>query len=169
MVALVGFSGSRSLPASFGGLVGQLVLSVLDSGRGVAVGCAPGLDSMVRSHAPGAQVFVVKGRGARYFASRSIECVRAVGSSGAGSGWVSFPGCKCPAGLLPCSNPFRGFGSGSWASSALAAHLRVPVVVFGVQVEDLPSSWGSWVPAAESGIWSLGFRLVPVTSQLSLF
>ena len=169
MSALVGFSGSRRLPASFGGLVSGLVGSVLASGRGIAVGCAPGLDALARAAAPGAQVFRVEGSHPGAFAARSIACVRAVAESGSGCGWVSFPDSLCPAGLLPCSNPFRGLGSGSWASAALAANCGVPVVVFGLPAHSLPQSWGSWGPAAQSGVWSGGFRLVPAVTQLSLF
>lgn len=174
MSSLVGFSGSRSLPASAGRPVSALVASVLASGRGVAVGCAPGLDSLVQSACPSAEVFRVSsfgsGRGA--FAARSVACVRAVAASGSGAGWVSFPGALCPGGLVPSSVQsacFCGLGSGSWASAALAAGLGIPLVVFGLPVHFLPSSWGSWVPAAASGPWSSGFRLVPAQEQLSLF
>lgn len=170
--ALVGFSGSRSLPASAGRSVPALVSSVLASGRGVAVGCAPGLDSLVRSACPSAEVFRVAGAGRGAFAARSVACVRAVAASGSGAGWVSFPGALCPRGLVPSSTQsacFCGLGSGSWASAALAAGLGVPLVVFGLPVNSLPSSWGSWVPAAASGPWSSGFRLVPGQEQLSLF
>lgn len=169
--ALVGFSGSRSLPASFSGVVQGLVSSVVGAGRGVAVGCAPGLDSMVRSACPSAQVFTVSGSGRGAFATRSVACVQAVAGSGSGAGWVSFPGCTCPNGLVPSpasSLCFCGLGSGSWASAALAAGLGVPVVVFGVPSSSLPSGWGRWV-CAGSGPWASGFRLVPAVQQLGLF
>lgn len=49
--SFVGFGGSRGLPsvASPGGLVSQVVASVVSSGRGVAVGCASGADAAVLS------------------------------------------------------------------------------------------------------------------------
>lgn len=49
----VGFTGSRSLPsfASQGGLVWQVVASVLSSGRSISTGCAIGADSAVISAA----------------------------------------------------------------------------------------------------------------------
>lgn len=172
MSALVGFSGSRSLHASFAGQVAGLVSSVSASGRGVAVGCAPGLDALVRAACPSASVFRVSGGGRGAFAARSVSCVRAVASSGPGCGWLSWPGSLCPGGLLPSGSSsacFCGLGSGSWASAALAAGLGVPVVVFGLPVHSLPSSWGCWVPAGGSPPWSSGFRLVPVVQQLSLF
>ena len=167
--ALVGFSGSRSLPASFGGLVSSLVASVLSSGRGVAVGCAPGLDALVRAACPEAEVYRVDGSNPGAFAARSVACVRAVAASGSGAGWVSVPGAECPAGLLPCASPFRGLGSGSWASAALAAHLGLPVLVFGLPAHCLPRAWGSWVAASASGPWASGYLLVPAVRQLALF
>lgn len=170
--ALVGFSGSRSLPATFGGLAAELAGSVVASGRGVAVGCAPGLDAMVRASCPGAEVFRVAGSGRGDFAARSVACVQAVAASGVGAGWVSFPACRCPAGLVPssvASRCFRGLGSGSWASAALAAGLGLTVIVFGLSASQLPASWGTWSPAAVSGPWSHGFRLTPAVQQLSLF
>ncbi len=52
-VALIGFSGSRSLPASASPLVAGVVRSVLRSGRGVAVGCCLGTDRLALSAALG--------------------------------------------------------------------------------------------------------------------
>lgn len=48
---LVGFTGSRSLSPRFSGLVGAVVQSVVQSGRGVAVGDAAGADAFVRVRA----------------------------------------------------------------------------------------------------------------------
>ena len=170
-MSLVGFEGSRSLPASFAPVVSALVSSVLASGRIPATGCARGLDQFVRSACPSAVVFSASsfgvGRGA--FAARSVALVRAVAASGPGAGFVVFPGRPCPAGLAPSSSPsacFCGLGSGSWASAAFAAGLGLPVVVFGLPASSLPASWGSWV-CAGGGVWSSGFLLVP--AQASLF
>lgn len=170
---LVGFSGSRSLSVAHRPLVSALVASVVGAGRCVAVGCAPGLDSYVRREEGSSVVFRVEeyGSGAGAFAARSVACVQAVAASGSGCGWVSFPDVPCPCGLRPssvASRCFCGLGSGSWASAALAAGLRIPVVVFGLPVHALPAAWGEWVPAAVSGPWSSGFRLVPSQQQLSL-
>ena len=173
MTSLVGFSGSRSLCSSSAPLVGGLIASVLQSGRGVAVGCAPGLDSLVRSSCSSARVFRAASYSPADLVARSCLCVRSVAASGAGAGWVSFPDCRCPSGLAPSSVDsfcFCGLGSGSWASAALAVGLEVPLVVFGVPSSSLPSSWGSWA-ALSSGAWSGGFMLspAPVRCQLSLF
>lgn len=168
-VRLVGFSGSRSLSGSFRGLVSGLVGSVSRAGLGVAVGCCSGLDSLVRSVCPSAVVFSADSWSPAALVSRSVACVQAVASSG--GSWVSFPGSSCPPSVRPsavASRCFSGSGSGSWASAALAAGLGLPVVVFGLSRDQLPGSWGSWVPAG-SGPWSRGFRLVPPAQQLSLF
>ncbi len=168
-LVLVGFSGSRSLSASAGGVVGPLVASVAASGRGEAVGCASGLDQLVRLACPSAVVFRAASRRPAALVARSVSLVRAVAASGSGCGLVVFPGCACPAGLLPSSVPSRcfcGLGSGSWASAALAAGLGVPVVVFGVPLSSLPAAWGAWSPAGV-GVWAVGWRLSLV--QRSLF
>ena len=179
MVApLVGFCGSRSLsdPASKR-LVSRVVSSVLASGRSVAVGCALGADALVRASAPSASVFRASsfGGGSRRspLARRSATLVSTVSSSGPGAGFVGFVSSPCPADLAPSpssSRCFRGLGSGSWASLALAAGLGLPVVVFpaGLSPAYLPASWGSWAPL--SGTWSSGYRLVPVLPpQATLF
>lgn len=173
VVALVGFSGSRSLSVSYCGQVAGLVASVTGSGRGVAVGCASGLDSLVRSASPGARVFRASSMRPAALVSRSVEMVQAVAGSGPGCGLVVFPGCAYPVGLKPSrssSRCFCGLGSGSWATAALAVGLGVPVVVFGVSTADLPVSWGAWSPGGSSGVWAAGFRLVSsVPVQQSLF
>ncbi len=176
-MTLIGFCGSRSLPASSGALVSRVVGSVLRSGRGVAVGCAPGADALVRCAAPYASVFRASsfGVGRSSFARRSAALASAVSSSGRGAGFVGFVSYPCPPGVVSSPLPsrcFSGAGSGSWASLALAAGLGLPVVVFpvGFPSSALPSSWGgSWSPLAGVA-WSGGFRFVPAPSpQGSLF
>lgn len=75
---LVGFEGSRSLPSSFAPIVARLVSSVVASGRGVATGCAGGLDALVRAAAPSAQVFSASafGCGRGSFARRTTALVQ---------------------------------------------------------------------------------------------
>lgn len=177
MSALVGFCGSRVLPSVFSPLVSSCVSSVAVSGRGVAVGCASGADAFVRRACSSAVVFSASsfGSGRDSFAARSAAFVRAVAASGSGCGLVAFVSSPCPVGLLPASSAsrcFAGFGSGSWASVALAVGLDVPVVVFpcvpsGVSpLSVLPYSWtGSWVSSG-SGVWSSGFRFVSSSAAL---
>ncbi len=161
----VGFSGSRSLSASQFSAV-ELAVSGL-CGQPVSVGCAAGVDELVRRLVPSARVFRVSdcgfsGRGA--FAARSVACVRSVAVSG--GLWVSFPSLvsDCPA-LVPSSSSsrcFSGSGSGSWASLAFAAGLGVRCLVW------LPSvAAPSWLsPVSGCPGW---FEFVPSGGQLSLF
>ena len=167
----VGFTGSRSLPASFRVLVASAVAGLAPAP--VVVGCAAGADAFVRSAAPGARVFRAasfagpwRGR----LAARSAAMVRFVAASPSPL-LVGFVSGSCPAGLVPspaASACFAGVGSGSWASLALAAGLGVPVVVFwcGPGPVALPPAWGSWVAAG--GPLVGGWRLVPPAVQLSL-
>ena len=166
MSAFVGFSGSRSLSPAFAPLVRRVVASVVGSGRPVAVGCAAGLDAVVRSACPSAVVFSAAsfGVGRSSFARRSAALVSAC------SALVVFPSSPCPAGLVPSASAsacFCGLGSGSWASAAFAAGLGLPVVVFPCGFSALPS-WGAW-SVAGAGCWAAGFRLVSAPAQPALF
>lgn len=165
--AAVGFSGSRSVPCAESVAAVRRAVAAVGAGVPVSVGCASGVDELVRSLCPRARVFSVaevgfSGRGA--FARRSQLCVESVAVPG--GVWVSFPGGACPAGLLPSaslSRCFSGFGSGSWASLALAAGLRVPCLLFLPPGVAAPAGWGF---VAGGGGWF--FRAAPAV-QLSLF
>ena len=177
-MALVGFSGSRSLPVSFASFVACVVAAFARSGRGVAVGCARGADALVRAGAASCgaplSVFSVAsgafGAGRAAFARRSVALVRAVAASGAGSGFVGFVSVPCPSGVAPAPSWRSGARvSGSWSSVALAAGLGVPVVVVwcasGAPV--LPS-WpaGSWAPVALCG--ASAWRWCPASAPARL-
>ena len=142
--SVVGFSGSRSFVAPAGLL--PAVFSVVPASASVVVGCARGLDFSVRVAFPRARVFYAfayaPGRGA--FARRSVAVVGAF-SSAPSSVWVSFPASPCPAGLVSSPLPavcFRGLGSGSWASLALASGLGVPCFVWLPPTVSPPAGWG---------------------------
>ena len=123
----VAFSGSR-LSGSSAAASCRAFLPAVGSFSGlVGVGCASGVDSLVRSAFPSASVFRVQPPLSRAaFAARSARLVRWVSAS---SGLlVVFPVGAAPARLAP-SVSFRGFGSGSWGSAALALGLGVPVLV----------------------------------------
>lgn len=132
----VGFSGSRNPGGAIPSGVICAAIAAVSPSASVLVGCAKGVDAVVRS-ALGSrcQVFSVSsgqwgsGRGA--FAGRSTACVKAVAA--AGGLWVSFPCSACPVGLLPSgssSKCFSGSGSGTWASLAYALGSGVPCLVF---------------------------------------
>lgn len=135
---VVGFSGSRKSGArpalAAAGFLRSLRGSSF-SGK-VAVGCAAGVDSVVRGAGfPAARLSVFRVAsfagsrpvGAWAFAARSAALVRSVAA--ARGVLVAFPLGACPTGVAPSSS-FRGCGSGSWGSVALALGLGCPVLVF---------------------------------------
>ena len=139
--SVVGFSGSRSGPgAGAVPLLGVLAASV---GSEVRVGCARGVDEFVRSSCSSPVVFQAVGRSPAALVTRSVRLVRSLAGSPS-SLLVVVPGRACPAGLVSGSSWCSGFGSGSWASAALAVGLGVPVLVWVGCPSWLPA-WGSWV------------------------
>jgi hypothetical protein len=162
--SVVGVSGSRSAGPGCVRAVSWAVGQVA-SGASVVTGCMSGIDRVARSLVPGAVVFQASrfGRGRGRFARRSIAAVRRVAASGrAGGGpgmalWVSAPGRACPRGLAPSASPsacFAGFGSGSWASLALALGLGVRALVWLPSGVAPPSGWGlSLLCRGRSGAW----------------
>jgi len=123
----VAFSGSRLSGSLAADSCSAFLPSLSGFGGLVGVGCASGVDSLVRSAFPSAQVFRVQPPLSRAaFAARSARLVHWVAAA---SGLlVVFPLGAAPAGLAP-SVSFRGFGSGSWGSVALALGLGVSVLV----------------------------------------
>jgi hypothetical protein len=100
------------------------LVSLLPAGSSVLVGCATGVDACVRAAVRARplslSVFQASFRSRTGLAQRSARLVRAV--------WAQ-AGCLlvCPAGSCPVqvqpSRSFRGYGSGSWGSLALAVGL----------------------------------------------
>jgi hypothetical protein len=126
------FSGSRVVGSS-AFVSCRSFLPVLGGFSGsVSVGCASGVDSVVRCSFPSASVFsvssfLVGGRVCRAsFARRSSALVSFCASSG--GLLVAFPLGACPPSVVPSSS-FFGAGSGSWGSVALAVGLGCPVLV----------------------------------------
>lgn len=177
-VVSVGFSGGRSLGAGGAAALAALLPSVPRAGVRLSVGCAAGADWLVRSAcvgSPSLLVFSVAsgwfGRGRSAFARRSSRFVRSVARGSRGL-VVVVPSAPCPAGVVP-SRSFRGGGSGSWGSAALALGLGRRVLLWLPSASLLPSWSGvSWSSVgslgAPRGGWFLG---VPVASavQLRLF
>jgi len=141
-----GFSGSRSLPASFSALVSSVV-SGLPAGAPAGVGDARGADELVRAACPAAVVFSPSFAGRGGFAARSAALVRWVAAGGAGSCFFVFVSSPCPPEVRP-SRSFRGCGSGSWGSAALAFGLGLPVRVF----------WCGPGPAPAFPAWAESFQ-----------
>lgn len=171
------FSGSRHLPALQCSIAKFALISAAASGKwsSIGVGCAPGLDASIRHHpsfkSHPHRVFRAKSRLSRHLVERSVLMVEVLsGSASGGPGaLLCMPGKPCPVGLVPSRNAvkcFSGFGSGTWASAALAAGRGCTVYVAGVAPALLPLSWGAWQRSPEfAGFW----RLVPAASQSSLF
>ena len=138
--SLVGFSGSRSVVPP----VLSSVLPLVPSSAAVLVGCARGVDAAVRSSLSArcrVRVFRASsfGSGRASFARRSAALVRSL--SACRGVLVCFPGRACPAGVRP-SSVFRGFGSGSWGSAALAVGLGVRVCLWLPSGLSVPAAWG---------------------------
>ena len=155
--SVVGVSGSRSASPGCARAVAW-ALHQLAPGASVVTGCMSGIDRVARSAAPSALVFQASrfGRGRGRFARRSTAVVQHVSRS-ASALWVSAPGRACPQGLMPSprsSACFAGFGSGSWASLALALGLGVRALVWLPVGITPPPSWGLGLACAgQAGAW----------------
>jgi hypothetical protein len=177
-VRSVGFSGSRSPSRGAVAALSEL-LPLVPSLCRVSVGCARGVDALVRAYfrsSPSLLVFSVAsgrfGSGRSAFARRSVACVRSVARGDRGL-LVAFPSSPvCPAGVRP-SRSFNGEGSGTWGSVALALG-RGRRVLLWLPSGSLPPVWSgvSWSCAGAlltcSGCWWLGVSVLPPV-QLSLF
>lgn len=169
-VPVVGFSGSRILPA--GCPVSIAVSAAVSAGcDSFVVGCADGVDLAVREYLSGFDSISVSvfsasdyGSGRSSFARRSVAAVKAV--SAGGGAWVCLAGSACPPGLVPSSSSsacFCGLGSGSWASLAFAVGCGVPSALWLPAGVFPPASWGF---SSCGGGW---FIWRPSVVQLSLF
>jgi hypothetical protein len=171
----VGFSGSRHLSGAGLAALSSL-FPLVPSGCHVVVGCASGADLVVRLHwvqasptafASGGRlcVFAVEsgrwGSGRSAFARRSAAVVAAVPAGGL---LVVVPGSVSPPpGVVPCRS-FRGGGSGSWGSAALALGNGRRVLLW-LPAGALPPAWAGVSWSSISGWWLGVFS----SSQLSLF
>lgn len=173
-VRSVGFSGSRSCPSAAAAVRSVLPFVPASSCR-VSVGCARGVDAVVRSFFAGSSsLLVFSARSSRFsgagfvaaLSRRSAASVRAVarGSSGL---LVVAPSGVCPSGVRP-SRSFRGCGSGSWGSAAFGVGLGRRVLLF--SPVGAPSwSGGSWVAVSGASGWWFWVPSSPSCVQLSLF
>ena len=96
----VAFSGSRLCGSPAVASCSSFLRFVGVGSSSVGVGCARGVDALVRASFPSALVFsVVAGSGRGGFASRSARLVR--WSLAGGGCVVAFPSGACPAGVVP--------------------------------------------------------------------
>lgn len=173
----VGFSGSRS-PSRAAVLALESVLPLVPlQGCRISVGCARGIDSLVRAYfrsSPSLLVFSVAsdrfGVGRSAFARRSVACMRSVARGDRGL-LVALPSSPCcPAGVSP-SRRFFGGGSGTFGSVAFALGSGRRVLLW-LPSGCLPPAWAgvewSVSGSAPVGCWWFGVP-VPVSVQLSFF
>ena len=174
-VSSVGFSGSRSpSPAALSALASVCAV-VPFSGCRVSVGCARGIDLAVRGVFSGSRSLLVFSAAAPRFAVagsagalalRSAACVRSVAPGRRGL-LVVLPSGACPAGVRPgCS--FRGCGSGSWGSAALAVGLGRRVVVW-LPADVAPPAWAGFSWSFLGAGWWFCSPAPAASVQLSLF
>ena len=130
------FCGSRH--GSAGASLFVPAFAAAFSSAPVRVGCARGVDALVRDAFPDAGVFRATGAGRGPLAARSERLVRAGGPAGALL--VAFPSTSVPPARCVVGQVFRGGGSGSWGAVALALGLGYPVLVW------VPSVVASSVP-----------------------
>jgi hypothetical protein len=178
MVPFVAFCGSRLLSSSASLLVSRVVRSVVAGGRGVAVGCCSGADSLVLASAlalPSAPlaVFAVGAPSGSGFCSFSAPLPLLL-SAGAAVRWCSGGPSSVPlaARLARRSLACVGFAAGSGPGAGLvcfglsalsrgsllacraAASAGLPVFSFGAQLSLPPLGAGAWVASPGAGVWA---------------
>ena len=128
------FSGSRH--GSAAARVFLPAFAAMFSTASVRVGCASGVDALVRDAFPSAGVFRAGlGRGA--LVARSVRLVRASGADG--GLLIAFPALDTPPRGCRVGQSFCGGGSGTWGSVALALGLGYPVLVWCASVVYSPT------------------------------
>ena len=174
-VSSVGFSGSRSPSRGALSALALVCAAVPRSGCRVSVGCARGVDAAVRGAFAGSRSLLVFSATAPRFARagavgalalRSAACVRSVARGRRGL-LVVVPSGACPADVRP-GRSFRGCGSGSWGSAALAVGLGRRVVVW-LHPSVVPPAWAGFSWSSLGCRWWLCSPLPAAPMQLSLF
>lgn len=156
----IAFTGAREIHPDRAALIREIAVKATSGRATVLVGCASGADEAVRRAALTAKVVSVRDflhipAAKARLAARSAALVQALVKQTPHSCLIAFPGAPCPPGLKPCRYPFKGHGSGTWATVALTLSYHVPCFVFPPFVPDedrrplppaqvLPSWWGTW-------------------------
>lgn len=181
--------GSRSLPASAGGLVARVCAALVRSGGSLVVGCAVGADSLVLSSALSGVVpvssvrcfaaFGVGGVGSAGAVS-AVSVVAAFAAAGGSVEWLVSGALSVPvrarlaarsravvsaasAGLVAFLSSPSSRGSLGAASFAAARGLRVVAFPAGFSGAAAPplGPAGAWVPCEKSGVWASAWVWVP--------
>jgi hypothetical protein len=146
----------------------NVIAVLVPSDLPVSVGCAGGLDALVRGYFPAKQLHifeVVKPANRWEFARRSMACILSI-PAGAEGLVIALAGRLCPVGVKP-SRQFQGQGSGTWGSVAYAlGHGRRVLVSIHVPPCWVGVTW-SPAPGLPAGWW-LGEPAQSQDSQLNL-
>jgi hypothetical protein len=159
---MVGFTGSRRPPASLAAAAECVAVLVGSMGLPVGVGCASGIDAIIRETIGHARLFEAAGAEPWQFAERSAALVEACRHARGWDSLAAFPASPCPAGLIPShswARCFNGSGSGTWATAAYAAGVGLPLVVFGsVELPEWGGVWEvvQWGPLAGGKVFRAG-------------
>lgn len=168
----VAFTGSRTLPFDYRFIATTLVKSLVKEQR-VFVGCATGVDSIVRDLCSWAEIFSVSsgkwGVGASAFARRSVAMLEALQSSAASHLLVAIPVGSAPSNLVPSKFWKSASGQGTWGTVAVAIGRGIPCLLF---AKYLPA--GGWGFKKLAGDWwffagGSSSKSEPESEQLSLF
>ena len=170
---MVGFCGSRSLPASASSLVRSVVASVAASGAGLASGCAAGADALAISAAlslglaPRLSVFAAFGPGgvgAAGSSSAPAVVARAAAAGASVSWWAGGPASvPLRARLARRSLAFVQALAASPSPSGLVAFVSAPPPRRSFGPGPFPSCGsGSWSSVAAAALLGLSVVVFPV-------
>ena len=119
----IAFTGPRKVTLE----QAQMVLGKLSelNAQSYHVGCASGVDQMVREYFYSATIYFAEGGQPWQLAARSKRMVNSCYKLGSAK-LIAFPNKPCPNGVKRCSS-FSGKGSGTWGTIAYAKHLGMDV------------------------------------------
>lgn len=136
--SIIGIGGARRCGCKESAAELLKFLSYIPKSKKVVVGCARGIDKVVRDvRGSNCKVFEADKQPhaivAHRLVARSIACVSACATSNSSGLWVSFPIHACPASIAPSPDSracFNGSGSGSWSSLAYAIGSGISAIAF---------------------------------------
>jgi hypothetical protein len=163
----IGFTGSRD-GFSNNALVSQIARAVHGAGHVILVGCANGVDAIIRQSVPYKIYSIASPASGTTTTICQALARRSQTMVSHSSVLIGFASINCPAIVNPTKH-FCGSGSGTWASIAYAVSQGKQVFVFKSAGVLLPAwSNGQWVQAVPSGVWSQAYTWQANNTQLSL-
>lgn len=135
------FTGPRHMTEAQIELVKAELRQLIKTPADWHVGCARGLDGLVRSfaysHHKDIEVYKIAGNERWRFAERSKKMVDAIATT-ENSCLYAYPNKECPTGCRPSKNP-NGYGSGTWLTIAYASYRNVEIKIFPLTEIKLPA------------------------------